>query len=233
MEYPTLSLRWYEHRAGPAAWRGLGNTLKWLYTLMDAVPLAIPGLSRSNLYFLFWGAVHPRLFGSIQFVQSRFYASAVGRELTKEAALASSPQKLAIWKRFTLLQSRLAEAVGKPALFFVQPNQYLSQSKPLSEEERRRAFNPAMAEVRDLAMRLVRDAVPELRGSGVPIFDMTNAFAGTKETLYQDDCCHFNARGNEILADAVLAILAQQTSDLWAPRRVTGLRHSSAPAARP
>lgn len=217
MEFPVLSLRLYAHGAAATALRTFGNALKWLYTRMEALPLKLTVVSRSHLYFVFWQTVHPLLYGAIQFVDDRFYASAVGRRRPSEPAAGSAEQKLAIWRRFTLLQAHLAKAVGKPALFFVQPSQYLRGSKPLSEEERRRAFNPVGADAVDRGMRLARGAVPELRQSGVQIFDVTHAFVDVEETLYVDACCHFNAHGNQILADAVLGILARHASDLWRP----------------
>ena len=101
---------------------------------------------------------------------------------------------------------------GKPSIFFVQPNQYLNGSKPLSPEEKAVAFEPGAASTFGPSMERVRDAVPELRANGVRIFDLTGIFADVKETLYIDDCCHLNQRGNELLAEAMIDILAQHVA---------------------
>jgi hypothetical protein len=110
------------------------------------------------------------------------------------------------------MESRLARDYQKPAIFLLQPNQYLSGSKPLSQEERASAFNPAIADDYNKAMRLAQEAVPKLRSNGVKIYDLTQAFADVHETLYVDACCHFNCRGNEVLATALLKIPAQEGS---------------------
>jgi len=44
---------------------------------------------------------------------------------------------------------------------------------------------------------------------GLHIVDATHAFDTEPVPVYVDDCCHYTARGNEILADVVLgAVLA-------------------------
>jgi len=39
---------------------------------------------------------------------------------------------------------------------------------------------------------------------GLRIVDATHAFDTEPAPVYVDDCCHYTARGNEILADVVL-----------------------------
>jgi hypothetical protein len=46
---------------------------------------------------------------------------------------------------------------------------------------------------------LIRDGA-ELSRSGVRFENLTQIFADQSALLYTDDCCHFNQRGNEILA---------------------------------
>jgi lysophospholipase L1-like esterase len=103
---------------------------------------------------------------------------------------------------------------GKTVVFFLQPNQYLKDSKPLSEQERRIAIDPLRIEGTNEIMVSLKAAVQDLRHHGVPIFDLTNIFSSTKDTVYKDDCCHLNNLGNQIMADAVVskAILSQAGS---------------------
>ena len=49
----------------------------------------------------------------------------------------------------------------------------------------------------------VEDMPAELAAAGVHFFDATSVFADVEETLYRDDCCHFNGLGNDILGSAV------------------------------
>ena len=39
---------------------------------------------------------------------------------------------------------------------------------------------------------------------GVAYFDLTGIFADNRETLYRNECCHLNGRGNELLAAAMV-----------------------------
>jgi lysophospholipase L1-like esterase len=49
-----------------------------------------------------------------------------------------------------------------------------------------------------------------MKQAGLPFFDMTMVFAQVEEDLYTDDCCHFNARGNHIIAQALAMILLKE-----------------------
>ena len=201
LEYPYLSLRHYgTPGVTPKLWAALGGGLKWLYVAINRLPDAVPLLQKSHAYHLFWQVSHGLLNRLIQEADKKFQAAAVPDHIP-----ASPEQKLYVWARFSVLQARLAAAVGKPALFFLQPNQYLRDSKPLSEEERRTAFNPEVVDQWDGALRLARSEVAKLRDQGVNIFDLTDAFIGSTETVYDDACCHLNERGNEILAGLILS----------------------------
>jgi len=111
-----------------------------------------------------------------------------------------------IWKKYTILQDDVVrKRTGKPVVFFLQPNQYLKGSKPLSEEEKRIAIDPHRVEDTNEMMMSLRRAVQDLRHDGVPIFDLTGIFSDITETVYKDDCCHLNDLGNQIMADAVVS----------------------------
>ena len=44
----------------------------------------------------------------------------------------------------------------------------------------------------------------DLSRQGINYFDLTGIFIDHPETLYRDPCCHLNARGNELLAAAMV-----------------------------
>ena len=124
--------------------------------------------------------------------------------LSREAELL--PAAARVWYRGALALARLAELAAADYYHFLQPNQYVPDSKPLSSEERERAYNPD--DIRGaFAARgypLLRRFCQDLPGQGVQCFDLTGIFADHPETLYIDDCCHLNARGNELLAAAMV-----------------------------
>lgn len=115
-------------------------------------------------------------------------------------------ESAAIWERCSLQLHRLCEANDMTYLHFLQPNQYVAGSKPLSEFELERCYWQDSA-VRQTVMAgypLLLERVQQLRAAGVNCTDLTQAFAKTTETLYVDPWCHFNELGNLILAETVL-----------------------------
>ena len=124
--------------------------------------------------------------------------------------LAAGPERrqaaARVWYRSSVALARLAELAGADYYHFLQPNQYVAAAKPLSPEERERAYKPDRS-YRSLAIKgypQLRELGRDLPGQGVNYFDLTGVFAGHPETLYRDDCCHLNERGNELLAAAMV-----------------------------
>ena len=165
------------------------------------------------------------VFGLIRHFELERIEQARHRHLDRQLALASNGSKERVranagatvdrlrraeiardyWHRGALLLASLTERHGAAYYHFLQPSQYLPDSKPLSAEERATAFRP-----RGTAW-MVRKTYPQLaqlgerlRGQGVKFFDLSRIFADVPETLYIDWCCHLNERGNRLLADQIL-----------------------------
>ena len=125
-----------------------------------------------------------------------------------------------LWYRSSLMLNRLAEGAGADYYHFLQPNQYVPGSKPLSPWERANAYEPdghigsSMAKGYPLLTGFNQD----LQRQGVNYFDLTGIFVDHSETLYLDSCCHLNDRGNELLAAEMVRRLEP------ALRRLTGER---------
>ncbi len=121
------------------------------------------------------------------------------------------------WARGSRLLLALSQSVGAQYLHVLQPNQYLPGSKPLSEQELATAFNPEhvyLPAVRD-GYPLLRAKGQELLADGVDFLDLTQVFASSTETLYVDDCCHFNKVGVRRLSEAIVEhLLAKSTAPL-------------------
>jgi len=112
------------------------------------------------------------------------------------------PAAARVWYRGSLTLARLSQLSGAEYYHFLQPNQYVPGSKPLSPEELDSAWSPywgpSLLTVRGYP--LLREFGRKLDSSGVNYFDLTGIFADRRETLYRDDCCHLNNRGYELLA---------------------------------
>jgi hypothetical protein len=109
------------------------------------------------------------------------------------------------WAAASLQMARLAAGNGIDYVHFLQPNQYVPDSKPLSREERAlfvQPEHPYRAAVEAGYPHLVAQA-DGLRGRGVAFHDLRLLFADEPATVYSDSCCHLNSLGNELLATAI------------------------------
>ena len=110
-----------------------------------------------------------------------------------------------VWHRSSLQMSRLCDANGVAYFHFLQPNQYVPNSKKLSSEERESAYSP------DHPYRLgVVEGYPILEHEGIALVeagvhfrDLTQIFSQVEDTLYNDDCCHVNEAGSKLLSEVV------------------------------
>jgi hypothetical protein len=114
-----------------------------------------------------------------------------------------------LWARSSKLLHDVLRARKATYVHVLQPNQYVPESKPFSDEERRRAYTPEepFARWARKGYQALRDRDKDLTTYGVKFLDATHLFAGERETLYVDHCCHFNLRGNRILMQRILGVL--------------------------
>ena len=115
-----------------------------------------------------------------------------------------------VWYRSSALLSRLAAAAGADYYHFLQPNQYIPNSKPLSLKEQRERYilNAIPRTDYPNTYPLFQQFGQDLQRQGVHYFDLSQIFHDRPETLYRDVCCHLNQRGNELLAAAMVQHLA-------------------------
>lgn len=127
-------------------------------------------------------------------------------ELVKEAAT--------LWARCSGQMHDLCKARGIIYLHVLQPNQYVSGSKPLSDYEKEFCFaeHQPLAEVAEKVFPAMVQEGAALKASGVPFSDQTMVFSEIRETLYVDPWCHFNQRGNDLLAEKIYQEFRQLVS---------------------
>jgi len=112
---------------------------------------------------------------------------------------------VAFWRESSLQMHRLCRANGILYFHFLQPNQYLEGTKPMSEGERKAALWPGSSFERDVraGYPLMSEAGRALAAQGVAFSDLTRVFDKISEPLYTDTCCHFSVEGNRILGHAM------------------------------
>lgn len=122
------------------------------------------------------------------------------------AALADDallPALVANWFESSRSLQALATARGVLYLHVLQPTLHDAGSKPLTPEEvATGTFNPDLVEAVRAAYPRLREAGKRLAALGVEFLDASLLFGAVAEPIYYDHC-HFNQRGNEILADAL------------------------------
>ncbi len=121
----------------------------------------------------------------------------------------------AIWRDSSIQMAGLCRANGLRYFHFLQPNQYLPDSKPMSEEEKKIATQASWAYQKPIATCYpkMRAEGETLRKQGVAFFDLTQLFADHPETIYRDKCCHYNARGDQLLAEAISRRIVESMRD--------------------
>ena len=89
-----------------------------------------------------------------------------------------------------------------PYFEFIQPNQYYPTKRQFSVEEMRIAFDEKSGYKQGTIKGYPKllDRVNSLQSAGVKVFSAVNVFDETREIVYRDNCCHYNDRGNEVLA---------------------------------
>ncbi len=118
-----------------------------------------------------------------------------------------------MWQRSSLEMQALCDAYGIRYFHFLQPNQYLPGSKPMTREEQRIAISETRQYRRSVVdgYPLLREAGHELIDRGVAFTDLTMMFEHQREVLYADDCCHLNKKGYAAVVERILETIAADT----------------------
>jgi hypothetical protein len=139
----------------------------------------------------------------------RYQARGPRRQFASSEALLE--EVAALWGRSSRQMHALTRAHGSEYHHFLQPNQYLPDSKVLTAREREKAFRPGTR--RDELIRggypLLQREGARLAGEGVHFHDLTGIFDGVEGPIYVDICCHVNKAGNRLIAEAIARALAE------------------------
>lgn len=110
-----------------------------------------------------------------------------------------------IWARSSIQLHRLCAANGIRYFHFLQPNQYVPNTKPIGKMEAAIALSnesPFRIPVMQ-CFPLMQSRSDDLTKSGVEFTDLTQVFSGHAEQIYKDTCCHVEHEGDNILATAI------------------------------
>jgi hypothetical protein len=110
-----------------------------------------------------------------------------------------------IWATSSVMMSRALKEEGIPYFHILQPNQHYS-NKVFSEEEAAIALEleqPYYSTLVGLGYPALMQRFDTLAANEVNFFNGVPLFDGETRPVYQDNCCHYNELGNEILADFI------------------------------
>ena len=160
----------------------------------------------------------PAAEASPQESERRQQRNARGQQDRQAVALQESAR---LWYRSSVMLARLSAVAGADYYHFLQPNQYVPASKPLSAWEREFAWTAGAQSHVARAYPRLQAAGRDLPSQGVNYFDLTGIFADRPETLYRDTCCHLNERGNELLAAEMVRLMTPALLRRGGPRQAT------------
>ena len=108
-----------------------------------------------------------------------------------------------VWAKASLQMDAICDRFGITYLHLLQPNQYMPDSKQLTDEELRIAYDEnfvGFGRVPHGFPMLVRRGA-ELRAKGVHFVDLTGIFENEPRSVYSDICCHVNELGADLIAE--------------------------------
>jgi hypothetical protein len=87
-------------------------------------------------------------------------------------------------------------------------------SKPLAPLELRVAYreNHRFREPVAESYPALREAGRRLVERGVAFHDLTRVFENERRPVYNDDCCHLNRLGNELVAQEIVAAIVAESA---------------------
>ncbi|MEP7340312.1 MAG: hypothetical protein ABI977_21445 [Acidobacteriota bacterium] len=120
-----------------------------------------------------------------------------------------------LWRRTSLQMKLLCDANHIRYYHFLQPNQYVEGSKPMSDAEKKMAINNSDLEYSYSQGAIkgyphLKKAGEELARDGVNFTDLTMIFAQNNERLYADTCCHLNQQGYQLVTKRILEVISAQ-----------------------
>ncbi len=116
-----------------------------------------------------------------------------------------------IWARSSIQLHRLCAANGIQYFHFLQPNQYVANTKPIGPVEASIAVSeesPFRVPVMQ-CYPLMQSKSDDLAKAGVAFTDLTRVFSEHPERIYKDDCCHVEDAGDILMANAIATHIKQ------------------------
>lgn len=156
-----------------------------------------------------------------------YVASGPGVNFVNDGELYNAFAK--VWHDSSLQMGYLCASNGIFYFHFIQPNQYVENSKPMGDEERSIAISDEQPyrEGVEKGYSHIQRYGKLLIDEGINLTDLSYIFKDNTETLYGDNCCHLNKKGYEIIAEAIGSAIVNTINDSGLkPKKISALdRH--------
>jgi len=109
-----------------------------------------------------------------------------------------------LWARCSRTMNSICSGNGIEYVQFIQPNQYYTK-KTFTDNELENAVNEETVHAHfvKLGYPLLLRRAEELSRDNLPVISAVEVFDDEPSTLFIDSCCHFNKRGNWLLASFI------------------------------
>ena len=116
------------------------------------------------------------------------------------------------WSQSSLQMKNLCDTNGIAYYHFLQPNQYVEGSKPMSGQEKIVALSKTEPYKFGVihGYPLLKNYGKWLVDKGVNWTDLTMLFVNHHEVLYDDNCCHLNKTGYDLIFDRICQTISQK-----------------------
>lgn len=158
-------------------------------------------LKKSMALFLFKNSLEYKMF---QEKHKKYGSPAVAPPIFSQ-----NPSPLvATWSKFIKQEKSLLKGGNKKGFFFVQASQYNPHSKVLTDEEKKIALNPLIAKLVAPKFQMIRSEAKKIN-----VYDLAEVFKNETVSIYVDNCCHVNDRGNKLITDEILRVISKNFSE--------------------
>jgi hypothetical protein len=116
-----------------------------------------------------------------------------------------------IWARSSIQLHRVCMANGIQYFHFLQPNQYVANTKPIGKVESAIALSEEspfrIPVIQCFPMMQARSV--DMAKAGVAFTDLTRVFSDHPEQIYKDTCCHVLDDGDKIMGNTIATHIKQ------------------------
>jgi hypothetical protein len=115
------------------------------------------------------------------------------------------------WYRSSVLMHNICVDERIKYFHFLQPCQYLPDTKKLDPEEIKIAVDPK-AKHKSMVIAgypFLKEKAQAFSEQGVDFYDLTGVFAGHPEPLYIDTLCHFGDKGSVVMAEKIAEVILE------------------------